>query len=140
MDGSILAGPCALELEDGRQLRLLSAWEVLQARREAGTLAREDREQALCSNACLLARALEENGTPVFHDGREALEGLCVEEIDTLARRWWAFSRRVNPGADAGEETVDALKNVWSTRRRSGCTGACCGHSQPCPPKSACGR
>ena len=38
-----------LKLEDGRELRLLSALEVLEARREA--------EAALCANACLLARA-----------------------------------------------------------------------------------
>jgi len=137
MDGSILAGPCALELEDGRQLRLLSAWEVMQARREAGTLAREDRERALCSNACLLAWAIEQDGKSVFRDGSEVLEQLTVEEISTLARRWWEFNRQVNPGVNAGEKRVVDLKNVWSTRRRSGCTGACCEHSQPCPPRRA---
>lgn len=137
MEGSILAGPCALELEDGRQLRLLSAWEVMQARREAGTLAREDRERALCSNACLLSRALEKDGARVFRDGGEVLERLTVEEIGTLARRWWEFNRQVNPGVDAGEKRVSELKNVWSTRRRSGCTGACCEHFQPYPPRRA---
>ena len=52
-----LAGPKEMETEDGETLRLLTAMEVLQARREAEELAQEDRERALCANACLLARA-----------------------------------------------------------------------------------
>ena len=43
----------------GWTMRLLSAAEVLEARREAGELAADERERAVCSNACLLARALE---------------------------------------------------------------------------------
>ena len=62
-----LAGPKEMETEDGETLRLLTAMEVLQARREAEELAQEDRERALCANACLLARALERDGPP---DGR----------------------------------------------------------------------
>ena len=41
------------------ELRLLSALEILEARREAAQLAESQGERALCSNACLLARALE---------------------------------------------------------------------------------
>ena len=51
-----------LKLEDGRELRLLSALEVLEARREAEGLARGEAEAALCANACLLARALQRFG------------------------------------------------------------------------------
>ena len=58
MAPSILAGQDRLPLNNGMELRLLSALEVLQARREAGELAQEDRERALCSNACLLAQEL----------------------------------------------------------------------------------
>ena len=42
-----LAGPKEMETEDGETLRLLTAMEVLQARREAEELAQEDRERAL---------------------------------------------------------------------------------------------
>ena len=59
MEYSILAGRDRISLNNGMDLRLLSALEVLQARREAAELAGEERERALCSNACLLARALE---------------------------------------------------------------------------------
>ena len=64
MEGSILAQRERVSLGNGMALRLLSALEVLQARREAGELAGEDRERALCSNACLLARALEQEEVP----------------------------------------------------------------------------
>ena len=94
------------------RLRLLSALEVLQARREAAELAQTERERALCSNACLLARALErsEDRTPVFADGRAALAGLTVEEIASLAARWSAFSRSENPGPEISREGLEKLK------------------------------
>ena len=76
-----------LKLEDGRELRLLSALEVLEARREAEGLARGEAEAALCANACLLARALERGGQPVFADGGAALAGLSAREIGALASR-----------------------------------------------------
>lgn len=136
MRRSLLAGPSELELEDGRRLRLLSAMEVLEARREANWLAQGERERALCSNACLLARALTRDGQALFRDGGHVLEELTVEEIGTLAGRWAQFNKRVNPGPDAGADRVEELKNVWSTPGRSGCTGACCDPFQPCPQKT----
>ena len=129
---SILSGPDRMELEDGRQLRLLSAMEVLQARREAEELAREERERAVCSNACLLARALERDGKPVYRDGAQVLEELTVEQISALSDLWAQFNREVNPSVTDGEGAQE-LKNVWSTHRGSGCTGACCDPFQPCP-------
>ena len=48
---SILAGADRMELENGMELRLLSALEVLEARREAAQLAESQEERALCSNA-----------------------------------------------------------------------------------------
>ena len=76
----------------GGTLRLLSAREVLEARREGDALARDGRERALCRNACLIARALERRGRPVFRDGQEALDGLRVEDIAALADAWAAFN------------------------------------------------
>ena len=80
MAPSILAGQDRLPLNNGMELRLLSALEVLQARREAGELAQEDRERALCSNACLLARALERGG---FRSA--AMEAVIAAYEKTLA-------------------------------------------------------
>ena len=119
---SILAGRDRMELENGMDLRLLSALEVLQARREAGELAQEDRERALCSNACLLARALEksEDHTPVFPNGRAVLAALTVVEIAALARTWSEFKRENDPELGLGEEELEKLKKNSEMTRTSG--------------------
>ena len=108
-----------LKLEDGRELRLLSALEVLEARREAEGLARGEAEAALCANACLLARALERGGQPVFADGGAALAGLSAREIGALAGRWAAVDRAENPSPEDGEERLEGVKKAWSTRPMS---------------------
>lgn len=124
---SILAGQDRICLENGFDLRLLSALEALQARREAAGLAEGEREQALCSNACLLARALErtEDHRPVFADGRAVLAGLTVEEIASLAARWSAFRRESDPGLDLSAEELEQVKKNSVRTPESGCAGGC---------------
>ena len=124
---SILAGRDRLSLDDGFDLRLLSALETLQARREGMELAGDDRELALCSNACLLARALErtEDQKPVFSDGQAVLAGLTAEEIAALAARWSRFSRENDPGLDLSEEALEEVKKNSVTAPASGCAGGC---------------
>lgn len=109
---SFLYSPETLELGNGLTLRLLTAREALEAKREAGELAQGERERALCSNACLLARALEheQSGEPVFPSGQAALAGLTVEEIASLAARWSEFSRSENPGPEISREGLEKLK------------------------------
>ena len=51
MGYSILSRRDRIELENGMFLRLLSALELMQARRAASLLAEEEQERALCSNA-----------------------------------------------------------------------------------------
>ncbi len=122
MGDSILAQRDRVPLENGMALRLLSALEVLQARREAAELAQEDRERALCSNACLLARALEhgEEHEPVFRDGRAVLAGLTVEEIAGLAARWDKLRRESDPGLDLSGEELETLKKNSAPTARGG--------------------
>lgn len=122
---SILSRRERLRLEDGRELRLLSALEVLEAGREAAELAQNEGERALCANACLLARALEQKGTAVFSSGRAVLERLSPREIGELARRWNELDRAENPSPEDGEETVLELKKAWSTPLMSAFAGAC---------------
>lgn len=110
MSHSILAQADRKKLDNGMELRLLSALEVLQARREAEGLAQGDRERALCSNACLLARALEHGGKPVFEDGRAVLAGLTVAEIAALSRQWQEFDREENPGLSLDEGELENVK------------------------------
>lgn len=111
MSLSILAARDRMELDNGMRLRLLSALEVLQARREADELCREEWERALCANACLLARALEtQEGKPVFSSGQSVLSGLRVEEISTLAQTWSRFNREENPPLTLSQEQADEVK------------------------------
>lgn len=135
----LLGGRRRLDLGEGLTLRLLSAMEVLEARREAGALALEGRERALCANACLLAKALERDGRPLFDSGRAALEGLRVEDIAALARRWARFSREENPSPEDGEK-AEALKKAWSTRLMRAFSGVCSGLLGRCPPRPGPGR
>lgn len=116
-----------ISLDNGMDLRLLSALEVLQARREAAELAEGERERALCSNACLLSRALErtEDHAPVFDDGRAVLAGLTVEEIAALADRWGAFRRESDPGLDLSREELEEAKKNSAPTRRTASGGGC---------------
>ena len=115
----LLGGRRRLDLGDGLTLRLLSAMEVLEARREAGALARE--------------------GRPVFESGQAALEGLQVEDIAALARRWARISREENPSPEDGEE-VGTLKKAWSTRLMRAFSGVCSGRLRRCPLRPGPGR
>ena len=119
-------------LSDGTVLRLLTAQQVLEARREALTLADGTREQALCSNACLLARAWCRRGKPIYPTGKAVLEHLTVGRVQALARQWAAFDRTENPGLSAQAERVDALKKAWSTCRGSAFAGVCSKRSGRC--------
>lgn len=122
---NFLAGERRRELGGGRTLRLLSAMEVLEARREAAELVDGGREMALCDNACLLSRALERRGRAVYPTGRAVLESLRLEEIEALSRCWARFNEEANPSVRMGERELEGLKKAWSTRRRSALNGVC---------------
>ncbi len=137
MGRSILTGADRVSAGNGMELRLLSAMEVMQARREAATLMAEQREKALCSNACLLARALERHGKPVFASGEAALSGMSVEKIAQLAKQWAEFNHRENPSVEDEKERVDDLKKAWSTRLMSAWNGVCSTVLVRCPRRNA---
>ena len=133
----LLAGPERLALNGRESLRLLTAMEVLQARREAEELSAEGPwERALCSNACLVARALERDGAPVYPSGRAVLEGMRLEEIAGLAARWAEFNRAVNPSAREGQEALEPIKKGWSTRLMSALNGVCSVNLRRCPRRT----
>ena len=124
----------AVEGRPGLTLRVLSAWEVLEARREGRAMEETGREAALCANACLLSRALERKGEAVFSDGEAVLRALTVAEIAQLARQWAAFSREADP-SPRDPEAVDSLKKAWSTRLTRAFSGVCSGLLGRCPPR-----
>ena len=123
MSLSMLAGKERLCLGNGFDLRLLSALEVLQARREGSELAEDGRELALCSNACLLERS--EDQTPVFSDGKAVLAGMTAEEIARLAGRWSGFRQENDPGLDLPEDGLEQVKKNSVTIPENGCGGGC---------------
>lgn len=125
------------DLAGGRRLRLLSAREVLEARREAVALAAEDRELALCSNACLVARCVtDRRGRPLYRDGGEVLDRETPRAIEALAAAWDRFRREEGPGLDLGRERLDRLKKAWSTCRGSAFAGVCSAPSGRCRRKN----
>ena len=135
MDDRFWAGPDRVKVDEG-ELRLLSAREVLEARREGDALARDGRERALCRNACLIARALERGDEPVFADGEAVLDRLRVEDIARLADRWAQFNRCCNPSPLDGVQEIQRRKKAWSTRVMSAFSGACSACLALCPPRS----
>lgn len=134
-DTPFWAGKDRCRVAEG-ELRLLSAREVLEARREGAELARDGRERALCANACLLARALERNGKPQYADGREVLDRFRVEEIVRLSGQWAQFNREWNPSPQDREEETDRRKKAWSTRIMSAFNGACSACLALFPPRN----
>ena len=135
MDRAFWAGPDRVKVKEGT-LRLLSAREVLEARREGDALALDGGERALCRTACLVAKALERGGKPVFESGQAALDGLRVEDIARLADAWAAFNRECNPSPLDGEEEIKRRKKAWSTRVMSAFSGACSACLALCPPRN----
>ena len=102
----------------------------------SSALARDGGERALCRNACLVARALERKGKPVFESGQAALDALRVEDIAALADAWAEFNRTHNPSPLDGEQEIRRRKKAWSTRLMSAFSGACSGCSALCPQRN----
>lgn len=124
MRKSILNLPRYQDLGNGREFRLLSAWELMECRREGEELAKEERDGGLCANACLLAKALLKDQKRAYQSGKEVLESLSAGQIGELARRWGEFDRACDP-APWDAEAVDRAKKVWSTRLMNAFSGAC---------------
>ena len=136
MNPSLLAQPDRLRLENDVDLRLLSALEMLQAKREADSLAQTPAEHSLCANACLLARALEHAHThaPLFPDGQAVLAGLTPQEIGSLAERWAGLHQSENPGFNLSQSQLETLKKNSATAPQNAFAGASSNNSTPCRP------
>ena len=117
------------------ELRLLSAREILQLRRESAELSKDGTERALCSNACLIARALMKGNRQVYPHGAAVLDALRVEDIVRLADTWGQFNQTCNPSPLDGSEEISRRKKAWSTRLMRAFNGVCSVPSARCPRK-----
>ena len=98
------------------ELRLIPAAELLQAQREAETLADGDPAAlGLCLNACILARAaFRKNGERAFDSGAELMRRVNAERIGLWAERYLALCAEENPpcSAENRKRLAQALKNA----------------------------
>ena len=124
MRRTMLDLPRERKLGRGYTLRLMSAWEEMECRREGEELAMEERDRALCTNACLLAHVLWRNGDPLYLDGAEVLQKVTAGQIAHVAELWSKFDRESDPGP-WDREAVMRAKKGWSTRLMSAFNGVC---------------
>jgi len=124
VSGEVLALPWERELGMGYTLRLLSAREEMECRREGEELAGGTGDGALCANACLVAHALWKDGYPLYESGGEVLEKMTAGQVAAVARQWGEFDRECNPGP-WDRKAADAVKKGWSTRLMSAFSGVC---------------
>ena len=96
----------------GQPLRLAppSAAQVLEAKAEAARMEPEADIRVLCSNACLLARALQTAEGPAFRDGEQVLAELTPAEIEELSRRLGKLCREGDPGVETPGLDAQAYK------------------------------
>ena len=114
---ALRAGAERLDLGEGRALRLLSAQETLEARREGALLAKDGTERALCANAALLTRALVgAEDASLYESGSAVLQALTAQEIGRLARIWAKFDRAENPTPSTEEEGERWLEELREDR------------------------
>lgn len=112
-------------MADGTQVRILTAMELLEARREAAELCMREEEAALCANACILAKAWRKDGVALFTSGEAVLQACSAVEIARVAAVWADWEREENPKLSESEGRVDVLKKAWSTRLRNAFAGVC---------------
>lgn len=86
----------------GHELRILSAWELMQARREAEDIPGEKETEALRRNAAILSRAVYRGGMRMFSSGRAVLEQWSGEKIGAEMAAYRKLAQQVDP--DCGQE------------------------------------
>ncbi len=108
----------------GQPLRLAppAAAAILEARAEALRMAPKEDARVLCSNACLLARAVLREEGPAFRDGAQVLEELTPGEIEFLSDRLARLCQEGDPGVEtpglAAQDYKAALKEDKAGRLR----------------------
>ena len=94
----LFAGSGRRALENGLELCVVPAYEVLQSRREAMDACGEDEQTlGLWMNACLLARAIYRDGARAFSGGEALMRAASAEQIERWTEEYAALCREENP-------------------------------------------
>lgn len=107
----LLAGDRRLE-RHGYQLRVLSAWELLQARREAEELGADPETAGLRHNAGVLCRAVVRGNTPVFSTAAALLRQWSAEKVAQEMAVYREFARQIAPDCGDSERTGILLEQL----------------------------
>lgn len=92
-----------------RRLRLLTAWELLQARAEAERCCSDAAELGLWQNASLLARAVTRWGRRRWPDGAAVLKACTPGQIEAMARRYQLMAEHCDPHCGQDEAQTSAM-------------------------------
>lgn len=123
MDRALL-GLLAGRREENRgdhTLRILTAQELLSARAEARELPGDRETEGLLTGACILARAVIENGMRVFSGGEAVLKSWSAEKITEEMAAYRALARQVDPSCrqqEAVEHLMEQLRGEPMERIR----------------------
>ena len=97
-------------MENGLELCVVPAYEVLQSRREAMDACGEDEQTlGIWMNACLLARAIYRDGARAFSGGEALMRAASAEQIARWTEAYAALCREENP-ACSGENAKKAMQ------------------------------
>lgn len=109
---------------EGQPLRLVppKAAQILEAKAEALRMEPAEEARVLCSNACLLARALLREDGPAFGNGTQVLKALTPAQIEALSQRLARLCQAETPGVEtpglAVEDYKEALRSDKAGRLR----------------------
>ena len=92
------------------EMRLLTARQLLEARREAGSMAGDRESRGLRSNAC---RSLYRNGAQAFPNGETLLGAWSAEDIGRAMERYEAMAEKRDPPWDE-EGRLEELRQQLS--------------------------
>lgn len=111
----LFAGGGRREISNGLEVRVVPAFAVLQARREAIEGCGEDAEAlGLWRNACLLSRAVFKDGVRAFLSGEAVLQAVSAETVESWTNAYAELCRQENPACSAenAEKAVQALQDA----------------------------
>ena len=111
----LFAGSGRRKMENGLELRVVPAFAVLQARREAMEGCAEDEGAlGLWMNACLLSRAVYREGVRAFASGEAVLQAVSAETVEDWTKAYAELCREENPACSAenAERAREALQDA----------------------------